>query len=222
MKKRAPPGFGGFIGVPAGAIAMVPAMPPTGSDAETVPLPPHGPQGFLPPHLGERFVLRGGCSPYRITPSLLVARFATSKKRVALLRGLFKLRADARRAGIEAGFQWLGGSFVDDRADPNDLDVVTFYQTPTAFRQAGVAKVVAAHPNLFRPTTAKETYGCDAYFISLALSRKSYRLVSLWYALFSHDRHTLTWKGFVELGVDSPDESEAASALEARAQELGA
>jgi hypothetical protein len=203
-------------------MAMVPKVPAPDASEETVPLPPHGPSGFLPPHLGERFVLRGGCSPYRITPSLLVERFATSKKRVALLRGLFRLRADARQAGIETGFQWLGGSFVDDRADPNDLDVVTFYQTPAAFRQAGVANVVARYPNLFRPTAAKETYGCDAYFISLALRRKSYRLVSLWYALFSHDRHTLTWKGFVELGIASADEAEAEAALRARAQELGA
>jgi hypothetical protein len=58
--------------------------------------------------------------------------------------------------------------------------------------------------------------------VAVSLRRKSYRLVSLWYALFSHDRHTLTWKGFVELGIASADEAEAEAALRARAQELGA
>ena len=177
---------------------------PTGLDLSAprpkndfVELPPHGANGYLPPHVGDRFVVRNGASPYRIGRESFVDRFGGTAKRKGMIDSLFAMLGEARGLGVETGFTWIGGSFVDLREEPNDLDVVTFYvPTPKTSRD-----VVRANPRVFQPTAAKESFGCDAYFLPLVGNRKSYRTVSLWYALFSHDRETLTWKGFVELSL---------------------
>jgi hypothetical protein len=232
MKRRAPgqpaqPGQ--FITVgPAGLgfplVSRVPRGRAAGSvvDEAEVALPPHVATGFLPPHLGERFVLRHGCSPWRISPLALVERYATSPGRIELLERLFRMRRDARALGVTAGFSWIGGSFVDARGEPNDLDVVTFYVPSGALDGEEGKRTVRANPDIFKPTKAKETYGCDAYFLALRGNRKSYRMVSLWYALFSHDRETLVWKGFVEIGLSDRDDTAAIELLRTRTAEPGA
>lgn len=183
----------GFVTVsPTGLDLSRPRAP-----SDFVELPAHLPNGFLPPHVGDRFVVKHGASPYRITRETFVGRFAVSEKRREMVEHLFAMLDQARALGVETGFTWIGGSFVDLRAEPNDLDVVTFY-VPTAKTSRDV---VRQNPRVFQPTRAKEEFGCDAYFLPLSGNRKSYRTVSLWYALFSHDRETLTWKGFVELGL---------------------
>ena len=175
---------------------------PTGLDltkprSDFVELPEHLPSGFLPPHVGERFVVKNGASPYRITREAFASRFAVSEKRQDFVTRLFGMLDEARALGVDTGFTWIGGSFVDMRAEPNDLDVVTFY-VPTAKTSR---EVVQQNPRIFQPTSAKAQFGCDAYFLPLSGNRKSYRTVSLWYALFSHDRESFTWKGFVELAL---------------------
>lgn len=84
----------------------------------------------LPPFLGPRPGSVATQSPYDATTEELVHRFGTSAARNALLRGLLDLRAALRRIGITTGFQWIDGSFVEDKerrvgSAPGDIDIVT-------------------------------------------------------------------------------------------------
>lgn len=176
-------------------------------------LPPHDPDGFLPPHVGERMVMRMPCSPYRVSARELARRFATTPRRAELADGLLRMRADARATGLRVGFQWVGGSFVEERAgDPNDLDVATFFVVPRDWDARASAR---AAEHLFQPTAARARYGCDAYFVRMAGRRKDLRALTLWYALFSHDRATMRWKGYLELDLEDDEDSAAAELVAA-------
>ncbi|MCX7011169.1 MAG: hypothetical protein NTW86_01145 [Candidatus Sumerlaeota bacterium] len=54
-----------------------------------------------------------------------VAFFPDSKTRRFIRDGFYQLRTDAAEKGIVAT-QWIDGSFVEGKEDPNDLDVVHF------------------------------------------------------------------------------------------------
>jgi hypothetical protein len=91
------------------------------------------------------------------------------------------------------------------------VDVVTFFVMPPAWRdRAERERVVRARPDLFKPTEAKARFGCDAYFVALGMNAAMFRSLTLWYALLSHDRKTLAWKGFVEVDL-APGEGDQKS-----------
>jgi hypothetical protein len=79
---------------------------------------PHGPGGH-----------RQEMTPYEATPLDVVAALAGSPQRREILNGWLAHRAALRTLGIDAGFQWLDGSFVEGK-DPQDLDIVTFFRRP--------------------------------------------------------------------------------------------
>jgi hypothetical protein len=54
-----------------------------------------------------------------------VLSFPGNACRHAICKGLFSLRARAAALGV-VGVQWVDGSFVEDKPDPGDVDVVTF------------------------------------------------------------------------------------------------
>ncbi len=179
-------------------------------DREAVPagvvprsLPPFDDEGFLPPHEGERMVRMGSCAPYRISLETLTQRFGTTPRRLELCEGLRKHRAALHELGIVTGFQWVGGSFLTvSEREPSDIDVVTFFAAPPALAtRDALQELSRARPDVFLPTRARETFGVDAYFVRLKMSHQTFRSLTLWYALFSHDRPTGRWKGFVELGL---------------------
>ena len=63
-----------------------------------------------------------------------------------------KYRAALRAVGFDRGFQWLDGSFVEDRV-PKDLDVVSFTYIWFAASHAAPLKLrraVAANPSQTR------------------------------------------------------------------------
>jgi hypothetical protein len=71
-------------------------------------------------------------SPDKASFSEVVERFAKSPARLEILRGLLKYRTELRSRGIASGFQWLDGSFMENKEvllaeAPNDIDVVTFF-----------------------------------------------------------------------------------------------
>jgi hypothetical protein len=165
--------------------------------------------GTLPPFYGTgNPVASAGRSPYLVTPSELVARFATSTERNALLTALFAYRQSMRAIGITDGFQWLDGSFVEDaeavkgRA-PSDIDLVTFAHRPIAARDdADWANLVNANLQLFQPGG---NVGLDTYYVDLELGPQLVvRRTAYWFGLFTHQKVTGLWKGVLQLdlGVD--------------------
>jgi hypothetical protein len=121
-------------------------------------------------------------------------------------------RAQLRAIGFDRGFQWLDGSFVEDKT-PRDLDVVTFlYRPPGIVTPTQLALLMRANLNLFGPAQVKAAFGLD--FFAVDLSSSPELLVSLtryWIGLFSHRRDGL-WKGMLEIRLENPAEDSLAQA----------
>jgi hypothetical protein len=144
------------------------------------------------------------------------SRFGTSPARRSILRGFLKFRADSYVRGI-SGFQWIGGSFVEDierleSRSPKDIDVVTFVSVPNT--PAAVRAAQVGPPDLLNRAYVKATYSVDHFWVPL--SSDPAKIVSqarYWYGLFSH-RRTRIWKGILIVClVNGADEMSANSAL---------
>lgn len=150
----------------------------------------------------------------------LVARFATSAERTAILGGFLRFRRALRVAGTW-GWHWIDGSFLEDveaqqgRA-PNDIDIVTFLVRPASIT-TGAELQLFVHNNigLFDRAQTKANYHCDALYVDLTLG--AYDVVSLsryYFGLFSHQRVTAVWKGMLEIDFPLADtDAGARSAL---------
>lgn len=144
-------------------------------------------------------------SPYKVSLNDFVLQFSTSPDRQNLLSGLLSFRSALHGAGISAGFQWLDGSFLERveslrSCSPNDIDVVTFYILPVGQTQQTLA---ASHPQLFDHDYLKNNYHVDAYFFELKGST-IVRLIAetiYWYSLWSHQRNSLLWKGYLQVDL---------------------
>lgn len=150
-------------------------------------------------------------SPYITETRALCERFGSSEARRAILLGLLDLRAALRAAGVADGYQWINGSFTEDveqtrgRA-PQDIDVVTF---AVLGGDAGQEALYAAHPALFDHAHIKETYEVDHYLVAtdVPFDIKEAHRVAYWYSMWSHQRGTDLWKGFVSVPLTSDDEA---------------
>lgn len=174
-------------------------------------------QGFLPPNdpsdptSFER-------SPYVVTIADFIRRFGTTLKRQAILRGLLAFREALHAAGLNHGFQWVDGSFLEDvetkhHRDPDDMDVVTFFKLPEMQSQESFA---LAHPELFNHDETKSQHSVDAYFVSLDdnPSEELVKQSAYWYSVWSHDRYN-QWKGYMQIDL-SPEDDHIARAELAR------
>ena len=177
------------------------------------PIPDWDPRGLLPPFL-DAPTSGDGRSPYSVGLPDLVLRFGDTHVRRELLRGLLGFRAALHSAGLWIGFQWVNGSFVEDttqhaQREPNDIDVVTFFQLPDERTQA---QLVRDNPSLFDQEANRHQYGLDAYNVVLDVDNLPYvvRRSAYWNSLWSHNRN-LQWKGYLEIDL-SGDEDEAARA----------
>jgi hypothetical protein len=111
-----------------------------------MPIPAYTIDGVLPPYVGPAGP--GGAaedmSPYVMTAIEVAATFATTDERKAILRGWLRHRAALRAVGFDRGFQWLDGSFVENK-NPRDLDVVTFLYRPPGHGGGDLAKLLRAN-----------------------------------------------------------------------------
>lgn len=98
--------------------------------------------------------------------ALLVQGFPDSTTRAIIAAGFQLLRSDAVVRGC-AGIQWLDGSYVTNKTDPDDIDLVTFIEynhlqslqgTPA---EAFISDALAAGPG----TPAQ--YRSDAYVVAV-------------------------------------------------------
>ena len=131
-------------------------------------------------------------------------RFGDTTARRTLLAGLLDFRAALHAAGVHEGFQWLNGSFVEDKMgrseeEPSDIDVVTFFHTPAGQTQEAL---VTAYPLLFNPKATKNQYGVDAYTVALDSGNLRYLVgrVAYWSGLWSHNKNG-QWKGYLEVAL---------------------
>lgn len=137
--------------------------------------------------------------------------FGTSKERLRILDGLLKYRAELRTAQLNQGFQWINGSFTEDieltqdRA-PADIDVVTFAHLGDEARQT---ELVGEFFHLFNTSMAKRSFWVDAHFVNLSQASAEEHLIPLttyWYSMWSHQRDSERWKGFMQVPLVSDDE----------------
>jgi hypothetical protein len=173
-------------------------------------IPPFNHSHVLPPFVGETHSSANG-SPYVVSATELVARFATTRERIALLDGLFRYRKAMREIGFVSGFQWLDGSFVENielHADrpPNDVDIVTFAHPPVGKTNAEISEMLKSHPELFNKEPCRKSFGCDVFLVRLnVLPERLIHETTYWHGFFSHRRGDHVWKGLLQLPLDSDD-----------------
>lgn len=173
--------------------------------------------GVLPPFLGAEPTRAAEMAPYPLKASEFCARFATSPERKEILRGWLRYRSDLRALGINSGFQWLDGSFVEDcetlrNRPPDDLDLVTFAPVPPGVKDAAaLQQIISDNSKLFSPDDAKGEYHCHAFYVSFNLRPDlMVNLTRFYFGLFSHQRVTGIWKGMLQVALASDDAVAAA------------
>jgi hypothetical protein len=181
-------------------------------------IPSFNHSGVLPPFLpGEEPTKSAAMAPYRASITEIAQEFARTPERTRILTGLLDFREIMREVGIDVGFQWVAGSFMEDcegnrGRPPRDVDVVTFARRPAQhIQQNEWSQFVTTNQAIFSPSAVKRAHNCDAFYVDLMLppelvvSRSRY-----WFGLFSHQRSTHLWKGIVEVPlVDDDDQARA-------------
>jgi len=179
-----------------------------------MPIPPFTIDGILPPFQGSD---PGGdralMSPYIVTAVEVTDSFGTTRVRQTILKRWLEHRSALRAAGIVRGFQWLDGSFLEDK-EPNDLDLITFvYRPQTLLAIQNWQPFLMARPELFERTTVKRRFNLDAFFIDMNGAREAILSSSRYFLqLFSHQRHTFLWKGMLQVGLEDVGDDAAALA----------
>lgn len=179
-----------------------------------MPIPAFTHDGVLPPFVGPDGP--GGSSddmsPYLVTATEVVTTFGHTEERKDILRGWLRHRADLRAAGFGTGFQWLDGSFVEEK-EPKDLDVVAFLYRPAGIADGNaLAKLMRANAQLFVRSRVKTEYRLDFFPLDLEGSPEALVAVSRYYlGLFSHRRADYLWKGMLQVRLE--DEADDAAAL---------
>ncbi|MCM0018744.1 MAG: hypothetical protein NBV67_02005 [Tagaea sp.] len=181
-----------------------------------MPIPSFTIDGVMPPFVGPNGP--GGApedlSPYPTTATEVVTTLASTVARRTILKGWLGHRASLRAIGFDRGFQWLDGSFVEDK-EPQDLDIVGFFYRPPGIRDGNMlARLMQANIALFGRAQVKTTYRLD--FFPVDLNGTPEALVSLtryWLGLFSHRRQDSLWKGMLQVRLEDEADDTAALAM---------
>jgi hypothetical protein len=188
-----------------------------------MPIPAFNIQGVLPPYVGPHGP--GGAaedmSPYATTATEVVTTLGTTDGRKTILRGWLKHRAALRNIGVQKGFQWLDGSFVEDK-DPQDLDVVLFFHRPPAATDLNqLVALIYQNIGLFERNQVKAAFRLDFFAVDLGSPLESIvNLTRYYFGLFSHRRVDEIWKGMLQVRIE--DAADDAAALVALGPELPA
>lgn len=188
-----------------------------------MPVPSFNSNGILPPVAGanptdlER-------SPYIVTMPEMVQAFGTTPTRRVLLRNLIAYRQLILEGGYTSGLQFLDGSFVEDvekhsRREPRDIDVFSLLHVPTQYAQNPQSWQTSGYQfwaeEIQNQPKNKNRFKLDTYaalveeFHLLGLLKN----VMYWYSLFSHQRDTFAWKGFVAVVLDPAQDADALNLL---------
>ena len=180
-----------------------------------VTVPDWDQRGLLPPNLGVPTETISS-PPYPVRLTEVALRFSNSETRRQLLGGMLDFRQAMHNAGLERGFQWINGSFVEDTIqrrgrEPADIDIVTFFHIPHGSSQS---ELIARFPELFNPISVKSQYGVDAYFVALDVEDKFYlaKLIAFWNNLWHHTREGER-KGYLAIDLAICEDGEARTLL---------
>jgi len=145
-------------------------------------------------------------SPYIVALSDVVLRLAVTSERIEIMDGFLRYRQLLHAAGIVAGFQWLDGSFLEEvemirTLPPKDIDVTTFFYLPTGKTQR---ELVKNYPILLDTMAIKQQYHTDGFLVCLDPNSLEYciRQANYWYGVWSHQRNTFRWKGFIQIDLN--------------------
>lgn len=182
-----------------------------------MPIPQFAIDGIIPPWVDPK---GPGGNPAQVTPYLTTAaemasRFGTTLARQKLLAGWLGHRRALRNLGLTKGFQWIDGSFVENK-HPRDIDTVTFFHRPQASQTGSDIKLLfQTNPSVFDRTKVRTRHGVDAFFIDLGGSPDFFVRVAAYYlGLFSHRRGDIVWKGILLVPLAAtPSEDQAAAQL---------
>jgi hypothetical protein len=182
-------------------------------------IPPFNINGVIPPFIGPDGPggQREHLTPYLTKATEVVAALGGSPGRRNILRGWLQHRQSLRGIGFVQGFQWLDGSFVEDK-EPKDLDVVTFTRRPLAANTVPLlSALMQANAEVFARDAVKIRFSLDAFFVDMDGNPETVvDHTRYWLGLFSHCRDTATWKGMLQVRFeDTIDDVAALAALDA-------
>jgi hypothetical protein len=187
-------------------------------------LPSFDLRGLLPPFRGSD-AASADRAPYQTSMRELVMAFGTSPKRRLLLRKLIDYRALIAARGYTEGVQFIDGSFVEnveltEQRDPGDIDVFSVFRIQPVykgnlsmwrFNEFSFWKDEIVNRNLNKERFLLDTYG----IILEDLTPLEFMMTTIyWYSIFSHQKSTFSWKGFVYVLLNSADDEQALQALE--------
>lgn len=121
-------------------------------------------------------------------PHTFVSPFADSQRRPMLLAGLNKFLEELAALAIK-GDLWFDGSFVTEKSEPDDIDLVVVLDPASVAGLTPEQQLSVQH--LFDNPTSKAKYNCDVYCVSSA----DEVLVSYWRGWFGFRRDGRTAKG---------------------------
>ena len=183
-----------------------------------VPIPAWNAQGVLPavdalnPTSSQR-------SPYSVSLEDFISRFSTSKSRTTILEGFLDYREALHKIGLIQGFQWIDGSFLENvekirLRPPDDIDMTTFFHLPQGV--ANQLELLQRDPSLFNrdKKVLKNRFRVDASYVDLGeLPENLIERSCYWYGVWSHQRDSYGWKGYVQINLDSTHDSKARTLL---------
>ena len=181
--------------------------------------------GLLPPIAPSEHPAGLNRSPYLMTLDEAADFFVTTKTRLDIFRGFVRYRKALHDIGISKGFQWLNGSFVEQvemmrKKSPKDTDVVTFAYLPQDCNNQ--SDLLGRNPDLFNFSTTKANFQVDGYMVFLGdpMTAEAVRQVSYWYSLWSHQRDTYAWKGFIQIDLSLDTDTYVENILKMKEEEL--
>lgn len=178
-----------------------------------MPIPDFDHNNVLPPFINGSPGNAANHSPYVCSILEFCEKFATTEIRIDLLTNFIKFRIKIHESEITSGFQWVDGSFLEDKEkilgeDPSDIDVATFFQVTSPNT---VDKINSDFPEFFQRKLAKNKYKLDHLLIHVP-ALNPYQLIrntNFISKLFSYSRRGV-YKGMVEIHLNSIHEDRLA------------
>ena len=190
-----------------------------------MPVPPFDVRGLLPPFVGADATTQDR-SPYPATMAEVVTQLGTTPQRRQLLRNLIAYRGLLASEGYQRGVQFIDGSFVENiegsgNRPPSDIDVFSILNAPQKYisDQSAWASVGLTfwQTEVADRNKNKQRFSLDTYAVLYEeLQLQPMGLIQhiiYWYGLFSHQRDTFAWKGFVALPLDPTGDQAALTLL---------
>ena len=188
-----------------------------------MPLPPFDARGLMPPFLGTD-ARTPDRSPYFVGIVEFAGALGTTAHRRQLLRNLIAYRALLAQDDYLSGIQFIDGSFVENveltaSRPPGDIDVFSLLNAPAKYLSNPPSWAASGLPfwqdEIIHRDKNKSRFSLDTYALLFEELRPDSLIngVIYWYSLFSHQRATLAWKGFVALALDPLGDNAALTAL---------